>query len=541
MSGGRTYQWCITGLLLLAAALRFHALFANSFHPDEALFATFARLIATWRDPLLQTQTVDKPPLLFYLQAFFYPLLGPVEWAARLPNWIASLLLIPLTGRLVIQLYRDPLAAVLAAALIALSPLTIQFSATAFTDPLLVTLLVASLVAVTAVFRIPYSAKEKNTQHAIRNTQHATRNTQYVFATLLFGLAIATKYQAWLFLPLLLGLLTFRPKSQIPNPKSQISNPKSQISTTHLYVSRFTFHAPRSTLLLAALTPVLAVFLWEWARTGRFTLLNSQLAGYGGLRLAWSWELWPRLNYWGELWSYLLGSSVLAFGLLLAMPPFLALLIHEQDRPTALDQLFLLFLLGYSLLHWFVAVPVWDRYILPVVPIAAILLGRFTSRLLAFATPHLLGDLPNRPTRVKMLPLVVTVFLLLAQLPSAFQARLGRFPIGGRPAADSGAADVAALLAHAPYGTVLYDHWYSWLWRYHLLDSGIYVSWFPHPAALVRDLTVFGGTDQPPRYLALPASPAAQPVLQAVTEAGFAARPLYTAEDGITLYQLISP
>jgi 4-amino-4-deoxy-L-arabinose transferase-like glycosyltransferase len=518
MSGGRRYKWCITGLLLLAAVLRFHALFANSFHADEALFATFARLIATWRDPLLQTQLVDKPPLLFYLQAIFYPLFGLVEWPARLPNFIASFLLIPLTGRLVTQLYRDELAAILAAALITLSPLTIQFSATAFTDPLLVTLLMASLVAVTrpAVLRMAYDAK---------NTQYAIRNTHYLLPGLLFGLAAAAKYQAWLFFPLLVALTLFK------NPKSQIPNPNSL---------RSTLVAPLFTFLLAAIPILLAVIFWEWARTGHFTLWQSQITDYGGLRLAWSWELWPRLNQWGHLWGYLLGSPVLAFGLLLAMPPFLALLIHDQDRPTTLDQFFLLFLLGYFLLHWFVAVPIWERYILPAVPIAAILLGRFASRLLAFAMPHLLGDLPNRPTGATFLPVAVATALLLIQLPPAFQARLGRFPIGGQPSADSGAAEVAALLVNAPYGTVLYDHWYSWQWRYHLLDSGVYISWFPRPAALARDLAVFGGNGQP-RYLALPENAAAHPVLRAVTQAGFEARHLYTAEGGMTLYQLVSP
>ena len=83
--------------MLLGAALRLRGLFANTFHADEALFASWARLIAVWRDPLLLTQPVDKPPLLFYSQALFYPLFGPVEWAARLPSLLASLLLIPVS------------------------------------------------------------------------------------------------------------------------------------------------------------------------------------------------------------------------------------------------------------------------------------------------------------------------------------------------------------------------------------------------------------------------------------------------------------
>ncbi len=93
--------------ILAAFALRLPGLFANTFSADEALFATWARYIATWRDPLLLTQLVDKPPLAFYLQALFFPFFGPVEWAARLPNFIAGLLLIPLTVRLYRRLYRS--------------------------------------------------------------------------------------------------------------------------------------------------------------------------------------------------------------------------------------------------------------------------------------------------------------------------------------------------------------------------------------------------------------------------------------------------
>ncbi|RMG96345.1 MAG: glycosyltransferase, partial [Chloroflexi bacterium] len=81
----RWWQWALLGVVWITAVFRFRALFANTFHADEALFASWARLIAVWRDPLLVTQAVDKPPLLFYLQAVFYPLFGPVMWAARLP------------------------------------------------------------------------------------------------------------------------------------------------------------------------------------------------------------------------------------------------------------------------------------------------------------------------------------------------------------------------------------------------------------------------------------------------------------------------
>ena len=81
----KQFKWGVLLITLMGAFFRFPGLFENTFAADEALFAMWARYIATWRDPLLFNvpTAVDKPPLLFYLQGLFYPLQGPVEWAAR--------------------------------------------------------------------------------------------------------------------------------------------------------------------------------------------------------------------------------------------------------------------------------------------------------------------------------------------------------------------------------------------------------------------------------------------------------------------------
>ncbi|MCA9971723.1 MAG: hypothetical protein KC425_15970, partial [Anaerolineales bacterium] len=129
-----------------------------------------------------------------------------------------------------------------------------------------------------------------------------------------------------------------------------------------------------------------------------------------------------------------------------------------------------------------------------------------------------------------------TAVLLLAR--PALDAARGLHPVGGRRDADGGAALVAAQLTDAPYGTVLYDHWYSWQWRYHLYDRGVYVAWVPHPAALARDLRAFGGSGQP-RYLALPDTAAARPFRRAVADAGFALTPVFSPPSGtIALYRI---
>lgn len=472
----RSTKTALIGLVLIAAVLRWHGVFANTFHADEALFATWARLIAIWRDPLLATQAVDKPPLLFYVQAVFYPVVGsPAGYVARLPNFIASILLIPLTAQLTWRIYKSQLTTLVCAALITVSPLAIQFSGTAFTDPLLVFWLVTCAVSLSGVEARPGRAG------------------------LLFSLALATKYQAILFLPLLVGLGWLNG-----------------------------WQRPQWRRTLAGFLPILfTLILWEIARGGELLLWQNQLSNFGGLRVIWSDELWSRLSEWGGLAQYLVGSPLVLFALLLAMPPFFAMLIHEQDRPTAYDQLFILFLLGYFALHWLVAIPVWDRYLLPLLPVVALLIGRVASRVLQFTA------LPKSVT--KFAPLALVTALVLVQLPESSQAYAGSYPIGGQPTADVGIAEMATLLENEPYGTVLYDHWYGWQLTYYLLDKGVFVKHFAHPAGLLDDLGHFYD-NQHTRYLLLPNNDMAKPVIRTLTPHFTLTR--HTQTNHLTLYTI---
>ncbi len=445
-------------LLWLAFWLRLPGLFGNSFHADEALFATWARYIATWQDPLLLTQGVDKPPLAFYLQALFYPLLGAVEWAARLPGFIAFLLLLPLTAQLARRVHDRHTAVYPIWLFLALSPYAIQFAPTAFLDPLWVSLVVATM--------------------AVRKPG---------WSGVLFGLALATKYQAALFAPLILFLLLRPPRAA---------------------------RAPYlAACWLAGCLPILLLLLvWQAARGEGFSLWQAQMQSYGGLRLAWSWEVWPRLLAWLQLGRWLFGTTALA--LLFAGAVLLSGAQNSGGKARHTDRILVGFGLAYLLLHWLLAVPTWDRYLLPLVPLTAVLLGRLAGQ---WAPPGLLRR-----------QLALGALLVALMMGTAWQARNGRLPIGGQPDADGGARAIAAYLADAPYGTVLYDHWYSWQWRYHLFDKKVYVSWVAHPQALARDLAVFGHNGQP-RYLALPADDSSLPFRRAVQAAGFHLEPVATS------------
>jgi hypothetical protein len=227
--------------------------------------------------------------------------------------------------------------------------------------------------------------------------------------------------------------------------------------------------------------------------------------------------------------------------LVLSLPLFLALLISEHNRQTALDQLLVVFIIAYFVLHWFVAIPVWDRYILPVLPLVGIVLGRYVSRIFSYALPILPPLASYRPLFQRIIWLVPLV-LLLFQTPAILKAYAGELPVGGQPTADDGASIIAAELAGEQYGTVLYDHWYSWQWRYHLFDQRVHVSWFPHQDSLGRDLAVFGKVSGP-RYIVLPNSPIAEPVIRTIVEQGFRlqlVRSAYLSDGspGMSLYRI---
>jgi 4-amino-4-deoxy-L-arabinose transferase-like glycosyltransferase len=467
-------------IILLATGLRIPGFFANHFHADEALFASWARLIAIWRDPLLVQQAVDKPPLLFYLQALAFPLFGPVEWAARLPNMIASILLIPLTAVFAWRLFHNNLAPLIAALLVATSPMAIQFSPTAFTDPLLTAFLIGSLL-------------------------FAVGRTRPLWSGLFFGLAVFTKYQAWLFFPLLVGLG---------------------------WLSAWEWGQWRK-MAAGLLPPVLLFLVWQLIRSGSLDLWSTQVSNFGGVRLAWSWELLPRLVDWVNLWPITLGPLLMTgffvAGCLLIWFP----ISLKSGTPPLADRMLTIFIFVYLSLHWLLAVPIWDRYLLTLVPISSVIIGRGIS---------LLGERFSFPRNSSgWLSLTILFLIALIQISSAFAAQKGLFAIGGQSNADQGAWQVAQYLENAPYGTVLYDHDFSWHWRYAFIDKGVYVSWFEHPTALAKDLHVFGSTPGD-RYLVLPDNASTAPVLRSVEEAGFKPQAVLHTDThpGMILYHLES-
>jgi 4-amino-4-deoxy-L-arabinose transferase-like glycosyltransferase len=430
--------WPVVVLLLLGASVRAPLLVGNRFHPDEALFASYARAIVSGQDPMLLIHWVDRPPSGFYLMAAAMGLAGQNEMAARLPDFFASLATLALTWRLAWLLWRDEASALVALAFSALSPMAVAFGATAFSDPLLVLWLAAALVA--------------------------TCRGRWGWTGIWFGLALGTKQSALVFLPLLAGL--------------------GMMFWRHGALLRF---------VVAAVAVTLAFLVWDVAR--------GQAGGYWSVgltvgnpnRLVRSNEVWPRAQDWLRWLQYVIGWPPLAI-VAFALPVAIWGRGVRGSRSAAATLILLAYVIGYLAVYWLLAFNVFDRYLLPLVPLVGLLIGRAAQLLL------------------RKRALLAAALTSVALVSPAWQASHDVYPIGGDHGMYDGIDRVGVFLAQLPVGTVVYDHWLGWPLSYYAFDAHVYVSWFPSPIDLTEDLLVQFEPGEP-RYLVLPAwLSAAEPI-----------------------------
>ncbi|MCX6032941.1 MAG: glycosyltransferase family 39 protein [Chloroflexi bacterium] len=341
---------------LLGIALRLVPWLAGyPLHRDEALYGFWARLIASGQDPLLLTAWVDKPPLVIYLLAASLRLFGVSELVLRLPGMIAGVLLIPATYALARRVY-DPRTATLAALLVAASPFAILFAPTAFTDPWLTLWLV--IAAWAAVSDRPF------------------------WAGLTLGLAVASKQQGLLGVPLIVGLLMLNDR--------QTANCKLQTRRRLFAICNLLFAA-----LLGFALILVPLTYWDSLRWhNRPSFWDRSLTTYGGIAFAPLAE-WPqRAVAWAGQLGYLWGAPVLSavmLGLALWAGIWGKRWLRAQCRAKnekgkapgdeisahttgyAVSVLICVFVVGYLALHFALTFQAWDRYLLPLAPLVSVL------------------------------------------------------------------------------------------------------------------------------------------------------------------------
>lgn len=479
-------------ILLIGAWFRFHTLSADiRFSTDEALFASFARDAVIHGDWLLQGD-LDKPPLSLYASAFAMHFTAAHlnadgvldfsaqhgEFAARLPATFAHILLIALTYALIKRLYADPAVAWWGAAFLALSPLAIAYSPSALTDGLMIPLGVAALFAASL-----------------------RRN---LLAGICLALAFAAKQQAVYFLPLLVMLVLL-----------------------------YTSHNPRqiSASLLRLISPLLLMLalLWVWdaLRESSPSFFTLASANNDPRRLIRSDEVLSRLIAWLGHGRFMLGAPTTILALFIPFAVLSSVSKAPRQRPASVDLLLLTYVLGYIFVHWLVAFNVYDRYLLIILPIWAILSAR--SALWVWRT---LRQWIQSPELV-----VLAGAVLLSMLTSASAAtNLSERGYNVEPIANRGIIGAAQYLDELPVATIIYNRWLGWELGYYLPAwSDKRLVYYPTPQTLAQGAAQ--NAEIAPRYLI---APSAQPLdvwLFALAEQNFFAEVVYQRE-GILIYRL---
>jgi hypothetical protein len=500
-------------VVLIGLALRLAMLGVDErFHPDEALFAAQARLISYEGDWLLRTTDLDKPPLTFYATATSFRLLGPSEFAARLPNVLFSALSVAALVTLARSLYHDDALAALAGLLLAISPYDLAFSATVFTDAQATFwTLIAALFAVRDRWRGAGFA-----------------------AALMF----AAKTNALLFLPLVLALgITHN------------ADLGWQLRDVARRLWRFAW---------PVVIGIGIVVVWDMARAPRsFLELGYQRNNPG--RFVRSDEVWARLEQWGHWFGFITGSDIvnglaLAGGLI-----WLAAGLRRPSRATLADWQIAGFGIGWLAWHWLIAFNTYDRYLHTLAPFVILFVTRvvtgvgrgawieapITARMRdasvsAHSTPQLspqpnLRDGVKRASRFsrRAARLVAITGLVALMLPSIITTLRGDAAIGGDQGQHAGIDALADYLNTELRGAVVYDHWLGWELAYYLgQHPQIRLMYQPLPEALAQDMR----QQSERRFFVAPSPDAAAPWLDALRRARIEITIMYHAE--FVLYAL---
>ena len=479
----------------------------NRFHQDEALYATFARFIASGpgRGLLLSHMLVDKPPLAFYLNGLSVAVFGGGEFALRLPTFLASVVSVALVYAIGRRLY-GAMAGLAASWALALSPFAIQFSITVFVDPLLTTwLLLAMLLMVRG---------------------------RSGWAALALALAWGTKQTALLFVPLvlLLGL------ASLPRP--------IRLKQALIFLLRAALPALAGIALVTLL-----LIAWDQRRSAPISIFQQGYSDNISTRLASRDELRLRADALLGILHHFTGNDWIGALLLAGLVGVLVFDARTRSRAASIDALLLVFQAGYLAGYWIVSLNLFDRYFLPIVPLAALLAGRVfdagTGALaagLAWLSHRTRLD-PARAQRSTWLGarVILPLALLTVLVTAAGAANYDFSPIGGDHGAYDGVDDTSRFILTLPHNGILYDHWLSWEFDYYLFDKSVKTFYYPDAHALTQDLVLNG--HKAPRYLVMPWWARDLDPGPAVRQAGYAMRPVHRSfrRDGVvsfTVYQL---
>ncbi len=520
------------GLAILSVILLpLNVLTTQRLHHDEALYATWALNIVSGNDFWLTDTPIDKPPLYLYTVAGAIHLLGPTETATRIPSLLATVAIVFLTFWLGRKLYSTSVG-ILAAWLVALSPFILLFAPTTFTDPMLVALALAGFVAA---------------------VHHRAG-----WAGMFLGLAITTKQQGIFMVPLAMTLLLINPhtahnQNQLLHARANESKAYAKRSLWRkpltfsfsilrltLYVVRANYHLLLIFILTLLLT-LLPALVWDVSRNQPSGFFKQSLINYGGLTLDIT-NFSERWMGFSELLAYGTASPLLNTLLLIGCPLLLLYglwqIISNYQRPennhqpaqrsasnspkpqtgqphdssspslccsstflphALTDWLLALFILAFLLLHTILSFQVWDRYLLGLIPLMALLLARILLLPWTILKNHWLDKHSKLKSWLSPIVVIGLAWLLALTLSNPVQDAINaRYPLGSNSHALQGIEQITAYLqGHVGADSTLHHHWLGTHWRFYLWDYPYDLQYWDSPHELATKA-------QPGQYLAYP-------------------------------------
>jgi len=457
-------------ILLIGWLFIIHAGTQNKrFHPDEALYTTFARNAVVHGDWLL-TSPLDKPPISIYANALSQVFFGVVitdkgvydlpiqigEFVARIPNMFAGIITIALFIALEKKL--SPKKLPIGAMSLILAPLFIHLSASAFTDVLMLMWVMGSWLAI--------------------------ERRQSFLSGLLLMVGFATKPQAIFMLPLLIvrGLwgrpirysLWFTFGMSIPFAVLMVWD-ISRGTTSIFALGQYNY--PTQTLINAPNNWLERAWVW-----GEFVFWGANPFIVVGMVI---WAITTPLNPLSKWRGDFKFTSKIGFH---------PLLQHgEGGRGDEVQKIYILsFILMYSLFHILLGIPLYDRYALLIIPVIALIVSRYA--------------------RISILIGIVVIFVTI--------------PIGrdGYPLDSEGAIiTLADEINNLPFAAVVYDHWRGWELGYYLgAWSEKRRVYYPNPTIQASDS--LNNPEMWTRYLVAPIGEPYAIWLDAMRDVGYTVR-----------------
>jgi 4-amino-4-deoxy-L-arabinose transferase-like glycosyltransferase len=466
-------------LLFIGACFRINGLTRDSrLHSDEALFASYSRIMVIQGDWLLDEITTDKPPTTYLLVGMSLSIWGENEFAVRLPNVFASLLGLATFYALAKSCSRKQSAALIALLLWVVSPIEIGYAPTAFQDPPMLLF-------------------------ALLSAWMATRH-QWKLAGLFLGLAIITKPTGLWLSPLIIALGILIPYTHLEVEKG-----------FSFKILQFLKNALR--FLIPFAIPILLIYWWDQSRTAQSFI---EIGGYNNNpgRFIRSSEVIPRLEAWLDLLSQFAAYPWLAIIFLLAA--IIWLIVSAYREPSGLvSWAIAAFMMVYMAIYWLIAFSTWDRYVLPIAPFALIV----SAQGITWLTSHRRG-----------VTILVSIFILMVSWQPAINAVNRSNP----PGAD-GLPELADTLNRDYVGQIVYDNWLGWYLYWYLGGyPQVQVVYFPTPEDLADHLQDADGL----HYFVAPSADTARPWLTLLNANDILSTLAYQSINGdFVLYRLIPP